>query len=900
LQERRCVGDHVEEKEEAVLSLAKAALFAVTFFVAGGVCARVAQTQDDIARAIRQLGDQNFAVREKALMFLWSAGSAAEPALQAALKSGDAEVATRARSILEGFKYGIYPDTPPHIVDLVQQFRAGDSAKKEASVKKLFALGSLGQAVVLKLAAAEDNRSFRTTLFQQIVKETPRISGDLLAEDKLNAVEELLERTALHPETGSGLDPYNPTIRNYAALLVLRGTLDKKIAELSLPPETVHGRRAEVLAYLHRAKGDLPAAFRAAELAKDRPLQRWLLWEQSKWEDLLELHPPRTDMKGRPDIQILGHQAACQRLAGQTKDFEKTVAEIRRYADAKKGDPHEASMSAIALFLNDRPQDAIDLYIQAKSYGSAFGYLKDQMRYREAFALADKVKGAGEGETHKEAFLLESRRACTLYELGEKEKALPLLAKLGDAIKNSTADDWVFGYLVGSEHELGLKDLAFEHAALTFRRPKFSNPGYLFYRLFGDKSSGADMWWSFLRRKFPAEDHLATMKRLRSIMEGTLDRKEFITLAQAAADWTPEPRELRNQQREGWLGALGEACLGAGLEKEAHLYFEDAIKVTGGRVPLLRLADFLAKKKQWHQAAALYGQAWEKDKQAHVPLFLQGWALVQAGQKTQGEKLIKLAHWLPLANMESRYLLAQAMTKRGLNDQTLREWELSARIGDVGDLYTYIARQQLGDVAAEKGRFLEAAGQWELHMLYCLGNAAFVESSSYLDVPHYIHRDRAQGLLAAGKTKEALKEIQICLVILPADVDTAILLAPALEKAGRKQDADELFDKVFAQWEQHVTDYPRWARGRNLLAWLCARCRRNLDKALTHAQKAVELHPKSATYLDTLAEVHFQRADQARAIELMRRCIDLDPQREFFRGQLKRFQAGNRLADIPR
>jgi hypothetical protein len=90
----------------------------------------------------------------------------------------------------------------------------------------------------------------------------------------------------------------------------------------------------------------------------------------------------------------------------------------------------------------------------------------------------------------------------------------------------------------------------------------------------------------------------------------------------------------------------------------------------------------------------------------------------------------------------------------------------------------------------------------------------------------------------------------------------------------------------------------RWARGHNDLAWLCARCRRHLDQGLTHAQTAVALAPTSAPYLDTLAEVHFPRGDQAKAIELMQRCLELVPGRDFYRGQLKRFQAGDRFAEI--
>src|SRR5207248_1409590 len=78
-----------------------------------------------IRKAIEELGDDSFAVREQASQRLWSAGRAAEPALQAALKSADPEVARRARALLDRFEYGIYPDTPKNIVELVQQFRAG-------------------------------------------------------------------------------------------------------------------------------------------------------------------------------------------------------------------------------------------------------------------------------------------------------------------------------------------------------------------------------------------------------------------------------------------------------------------------------------------------------------------------------------------------------------------------------------------------------------------------------------------------------------------------------------------------------------------------------------------------------------------------------------------------------
>src|SRR5262249_6447737 len=99
--------------------------------------------------------------------------------------------------------------------------------------------------------------------------------------------------------------------------------------------------------------------------------------------------------------------------------------------------------------------------------------------------------------------------------------------------------------------------------------------------------------------------------------------------------------------------------------------------------------------------------------------------------------------------------------------------------------------------------------------------------------------------------------------------------------------------------EKICKDYPGSATHHNNLAWMCACCRRELDKGLEHAAQAVKLSPDNAGYLDTLAEVHFQRGDKDKAVELMKKCLALDGGRAYYRKQLQRFEAGNRTADIP-
>ena len=144
----------------------------------------------------------------------------------------------------------------------------------------------------------------------------------------------------------------------------------------------------------------------------------------------------------------------------------------------------------------------------------------------------------------------------------------------------------------------------------------------------------------------------------------------------------------------------------------------------------------------------------------------------------------------------------------------------------------------------------------------------------------------------AGKIDQALQEAETCLLLKPGDGDVVAYLLPGLEKAGRQKEADALYARVLSVHEKVLSDYPRSPAAHNALAWTMARCRRSLDKALEHAQKTVELDPDNPAGLATLAEVHFQRGDKAKAIELIKKCIEQEKDLGF-RKQLRRFVAGD-------
>lgn len=90
-----------------------------------------------IERAIRELGADQFAVRRRATRFLWRQGLAAEPALLRAVEDPDREIRLRAGLILDDFHYGILPDVPDEVNDLIRQFRSGDAQQRLTSLQAI-------------------------------------------------------------------------------------------------------------------------------------------------------------------------------------------------------------------------------------------------------------------------------------------------------------------------------------------------------------------------------------------------------------------------------------------------------------------------------------------------------------------------------------------------------------------------------------------------------------------------------------------------------------------------------------------------------------------------------------------------------------------------------------------
>ena len=90
-----------------------------------------------IEQAIKDLGHEEFAVRERATEYLIGAGETAIPAVQAAAKSTDPEVALRAKIVLKRVASGVPPGMPPELASLIEDFISGNETRKRNLISKL-------------------------------------------------------------------------------------------------------------------------------------------------------------------------------------------------------------------------------------------------------------------------------------------------------------------------------------------------------------------------------------------------------------------------------------------------------------------------------------------------------------------------------------------------------------------------------------------------------------------------------------------------------------------------------------------------------------------------------------------------------------------------------------------
>lgn len=859
-------------------------------------------TAEGIAEAIRRLGDDSYELREKATEYLWEARLAALPALEAALASDDPEVISRARRVLERSKYGIFPDTPDEIARLAVQYREGNTHLRRQMILNLVSKGADAFPTLVAISRTETDAGLRTYLAERIRHNARGFVQSLILADDLDAAEQILDMAALSDEG----------IRELAAYELAIGRLDRRVeklrtllaaAEAAGPgaaaaqgmalvppgPEGIAVVRRQ-LAWFQRAAGDLDGAIAIARTLDDARLLDVLLYDAGRWNELAD----RLDKKPEKDIEDLGHLAAYHRLSGNAQGFDEAIAAIQAHAAEH---PDDALQSAKALFINDRPNEAIELLkshsgsLRAEKPWVAFDHLCMQGRYREALAFAREYVGSSEDGR----FELQLRMAEVLHDLGHKDDARETLDKLAGQVREKDDLNRVtqLATIAGVERKLGQFDSAWQltaEALVALDNP--ARPGEVLGHVFTPRIKDiAAVIWPALREidsDLPVERSLA---RLDALLAGP-GRPEFneALFSELVETGTKRLADAPDAKRAEWQERLANLFELHGRHDEARQALARAAVELPGAALQIRLGHAAAQDGQWEEAAGWYSQAIEADPSDPLPHFYRGVALERLGRADEGKTLLRKAEILLCSDAKRRSSLAQDLEKLGLKDEAIRQRQFIARTAAVDSLDASNNLGQIGNAVIRQDG-LRAGDCWERSLLPCLRRPIFLSNDrGMLTIPHLIRKARGRGLLDSGRTDEALVQIELSRRYLPTEVDLAISFVPALERAGRTGDADALFQKIYEANDRNCGEFPDSSRLHNEIAWLAVKTNRRLDDALRHARRAVELEPDNAAYIDTLAEVEFARGNKAEAIRRMERCLELEPRNEYYRRQLERFR----------
>jgi len=839
----------------------------------------------EVARAIRELGDSRYAVREQAERTLWELGARAEAALRAAAGSADPEVARRAAQIVEKFDWGIYPDTPAEILALIGRYRSGDEDARHQSVRDLVKRGPAAYDVLAKLlnrVTAAERQAVALTVGRAVGDELPRLVRDA----DLAGAERLLNiGLTVEAESGPLADHYVAVVLLADRVAAVRPIWEGRAGAGSRPA-------AEMAVRLARAAGDAPAARRFARLAGREELIDLVLWEQGDWAALAAREPAVNAQRSGPTALDAGFHAHCQRRAGNARAARETLAKLA-------AGPDSADLVAQALLLNERPADALTLLRAAPFRSFEFDLHAYRLDYAAAFATAERVVNE---EMLDRRGRLQVQVARTAALVGDRTRARQLFAALTHEA-SAPVDGSMLAEVIRAGRVSGFTAELTDHAARfldalsTQAVTEGNDPtSGVLEALLPKRGAEAAAWWRFLTDRSPKTPAGERLRQVQAVLAPPAGTRRLMPPDLASAFFARIPDEPPEERAKG-LQALAAAYRAAGQVDSARKFLRQGTAAANSATAWIRLGDFEREHRRWLDAADAYSRAADRGRPKPLALYLRADCLARLGRAAESKAEAALAFRLSVGKFEERVQLATELADRGLSDAARREREFTLQAAGEQDWYSGNGISQLAHEALTRRDFTRAADLYERTAGGILRQGLqFVDPAAYLNVPRLARLCRARAALAAGDVDTALAHADAVLELSPGDLDVPIKLGPDLANRGRPDAADALYRRVTGLYRERLKKYPDSSLLNNGLAWAAACCRRDLDEALGWARAASAANPSAPSYQDTLAEVHFQRGEQAEALAAIRRALALDPDNSYYQGQLKRIEANDRAS----
>ncbi|HET6249727.1 MAG TPA: tetratricopeptide repeat protein [Tepidisphaeraceae bacterium] len=901
-------------------------MLAVLAALGGNLHAAPATTQEaagEISAVIAQLGDTDANVRDAASRKLLSLGKAARPALREASHGDDPEIAGRAAQVLAEMRFGIDGDTPAALVDLVQDYRINEGTDRRQIIEKMSKLGWPGFRVMARLHRLEGDAASRRLLLGAM-----RTSSAAMLEDVWKLLMQGREDDAQEKLSQAAIGGDGASIRSYAALLLSRNKLADAIAEVLADVGPNPGADdAMLLAYLYRAKGEDDAALKSAALVPDgdlkpqaRALERSIRIEHRQWPILLSqvTHDAQIAVdtpRALPRTTALVDKLSYARLAGDDKAFNEAFDAVRGLDFALTA----RDLIGNDLLLNDRVQEGIDFLVAGEDYHSAYVILMLQRREDDAA----KVLRSAEESSDPDKIHVELFAARQFHALGEKSGEA-IVDRVDKQIQDDPDEYW--RDLVQTELALGQTDRAIERAAAALAAAE-ANPNApdsqervrnVMAGLVPPLAELAREWRVYFSQKTPSATRVQILKKIWMLFARKMPQAEAqAILRDAAPNPGDEParRSIMYERNVVTAHEIGREDIMA-QTLAAWAGDPDAARNDLG-VLWGWLATRAALAKDYSNAHIYYGKAHARWPSDSIVWWMHGWTAIQAAPgdakiEASAREEMRRASQCLMADDDRWINFLDALIEAGAErtgDAELQRAQYrrfgtpashnyfeSLRLTGSGLIYPDAAEtnpriylpEPLGKDSA--ARFLQAADLSSISLLMLnRGRTVYRYPEGYILQPARFHAMRARGLIASGDIPAATKEMDLALLLTPANTELAAYIVPAFDQAGHATEANAVFNRVASVLQASLDRHPASPQLHSSLARMEAACDRRLDEALTHANRAVSLAPDNVEYLGTLAEVQFHRGQRQAAIETVKRGLKLDPAFADLQRQLKRF-----------
>lgn len=594
--------------------------------------------------------------------------------------------------------------------------------------------------------------------------------------------------------------------------------------------------------------------------------------------------------------------------------------------------PAEQNLLVLCMLLSGRVQPVLH-YVEKSNPFHAFDFYASRNNYAKALQLVGlnaelsnfatwienqekmlRIEGSGRTQRRLSPLFRQTSRTCNiLSSLGYQDESRQLFAVIADCADTQLAiwETSILPWLSSSE----MRAAILADIDPVYRRARNGTRQAIRNELFADLSNSIE----YLLETFPQNSqHVGEGTTVWTALERleAWDNAFFASVGISSETWlldatraaktksAREQRDLVLPMRE--LARLAKGC--GHRELALELSLSDAGLQSEFDAPLHNqiAAELYIEEGRYEEGAALLAGIRKATRSNEDParIHQEVQANLYAGQMQQAERLWQTQWLSPRSGYRWSQGPSYSLVIRDLPESAnavAKEYAQTAYLlAPFGSPDFYWAANDYANILEDEDRMVESANVLRSTFVEALhSNSTLLPFQSAYGHFHYLNLSvkaerirRAAACIENGDIENASRHMRVGQHLQPQDIEMVVQCYPRLSELGYEQEANELFESYEKTMFAHLKDWPNDAMANNNLAWMYSQCDRKLDQALRLAQKAVSLAPRSATYMDTLSEIHYRAGRTSEAIAAMKSCIQLDPHDIHFRKNLMRFANG--------